>query len=365
MPTYYRYAEDPTGANANNLVRNELHSLSSKKIRAAVPKYGPFFVNDAFAVYDNLTQRRLVNGIDYSVPVILREATLRYAQEVGDALLILNEDVSSQIILTYQAVGGLLQNNIDNIVAMYEAVAGDARGVDWVTGVLGKPSEYTPSTHAHYLSEVFGFEPLSFELERIAQAIMLGNSPAYDAILSQLKNKTVSEAEVDAGEPVDKYVTMERLIYALDKLNFNSMAMTPNQATLYNGKSLWFDMVATNVAEVISYYWTIEHGTTTDADFAASSGVLTLKRGKGSFMIQALRDSVHENDETFTIFIRRGSVTGTVIMKSYTMTLAKHNTYIEDGILEAIRIESLDSPRIRITAKTHAVHQGVWNGPFN
>lgn len=364
MSTYHRYPEDPTGVNPDNLVSNELHNLNDRPVRVVVPKYAPFF-SSSLVVFDNLMQRRLDLNVDYRVPVLLQEATLRYGREVGDAILIENSAVSAQVRISYQCVGGLIQNNITNIVDMYEAFINDTRRVNWVSGILGKPSEFPPGPHGHFLSDVFGFEPLAFQMERIAQAIELGNSPAFDAILQAMHDSIVSEAEIDMGAPVDKYITLDRLMYAMDKFNFNTTTLTPNGATMVNGASLWIEVAATNVPDRVMYYWTIEHeGTTTD-DFVLNSGQVALLNGKGRFLVQAVRGARSEEDEMFRLVLRKHSVTGAPLLTSHEMTLQKHNSYYEDHILEAVRIEDLNSPRLTITAKTHAAHAGEWNAPFN
>ena len=124
MSAYYRYPEDPTGVNPDNLVSGEIHQLSNRPIRVAVPKYAPFFT-DSLIVYDGLTQQPLVRGQDYKIPTISREATLRFGKEIADAILIENSNVSDEIRITYQVLGGVHQNNIDNIVNIYEQFVND------------------------------------------------------------------------------------------------------------------------------------------------------------------------------------------------------------------------------------------------
>lgn len=76
------------------------------------------------------------------------------------------------------------------------------------------------------------------------------------------------------------------------------------------------------------YYWTINHITTTDADFTATSGQITQRYNArdlgyigtfldtGYFYVSSVTDTLTEGTETFTISIRQGSVTGTVIITS-------------------------------------------------
>ena len=93
MPTYYRYPEDLTGVNPDNLVVGEVVVLNDRPIRVAVPKYAPFFTK-SLVVVDELTQRVLIKGADYTVPIINQEASLRTGEEIADAVLIENKDVS-------------------------------------------------------------------------------------------------------------------------------------------------------------------------------------------------------------------------------------------------------------------------------
>lgn len=364
MSMTYRYPEDPTGANPDNLVSGERRSLEDRPIRVAIPKYSPFFTA-SLVVYDSETQKPLVKGVDYQVPVILQEATLRYGMEVGDALLILNPAVSSTIILTYQAVGGPVQNNIDNLVKLYDGLMNDTRGIDWQTGVFGKPASYPPSPHPTQLSDIYGFEPLTFALERIQQAILLGNTPAYEMLFEALKANVASKQEIEAGDPLPKFLTLEGLIAALDQYNFNSMVVKPMTGSLSNGASLWFDVTASNVPDNVSLFWTIEKESAQAYDFVANSGVFSLTNGVGRFMIQAVFDQEREGDEIFRVAVRKTRVDGHILAKTRPITLIAHSAYRDGTILESLRIPNLNSPRLKINATTYAVHQRNWLAEYN
>lgn len=364
VSAYYRYPEDPTGSNPDNLVSGEIYQLSERPIRVAAPRYAPFFT-ESLIVYDDLSQQPLIRGQDYRIPMICREATLRFGKEIADAILIENPNVSNKIRITYQVLGGIHQNNIDNVVNIYEQFINDQRSVDWVTGIYGKPSEYPPSPHAHWLSDLFGFEPVTFQLERIAQAIQLGNTPAFEIMFEAMRNNIVSEEEIDRGLAVDKYLTLKQLIYAMDKFNFNSMSVKPNIRNVWNGGDLWFDLEANKIDDDVTYYWTIEHIGTSPEDFHSTSGLVHMVEGVGQFMVQTVRDRHAENNEEFRVLIRKQGVDGHILAKSRIITLARHDPFYQDRILEALRICCINSPRIKRTAKTHAVNRGQWRAPFN
>jgi hypothetical protein len=363
MSVYVRYQLDPTGQNPDNYVSGELHTLSNRPVRVIVPRHGPFFSDDSsnLVVYDHITNRVLVKNVDYRVPVISREATLKFGKEIADALLIENQAVSAQVRVSYQSLGGHYQNNIDNIVSIYEAVINDSRNVDWETGVYGKPAAYPPGPHPHWLSEIFGFEPLTFQLERIAQAILLGNAPGYEVIFQSLLKATATKAEIEEGRPLPKWLTLEGLIHTLDKYNFNTIQVTIDPTRLSNGVSAWFDVSSTRIPENEQWFWTIAHETTDVTDFVMNSGLLTMRDGKGRFMIQSARDKHSELDEYFRIEIRRNGVNGMVLYTSPRLTLNRHSSFDRDSLLPAFVNPLMASPRIKVSARTYAANMTVWN----
>ena len=354
MPVYHRYPEDLTGVNPDNSVVGEVIALNDRPIRVGVPKYAPFFAK-SLVVIDQLTQRLLIEGVDYRIPIISQEATLRVGETIADAFLIENNTVSANIIVNYQVLGGNYQNNIANIAQIYESYINDNRSVDWISGVYGKPDEYPPSLHPHWLSEIFGFEPITVELERIAQAIMLGNTPAFEMFLNSIETRFASIEDMEIGKPLKRAVTLQGLLHVLDKYNFNSIVMTPESFSLKNGKTLWVNVTSTNVPDECRYYWTIEHETTTPGDFVAQSGVCNLVNGKGKFMIQSFKDKLLEPEEFFRIYLRRSGPDGQIVVKSRKLSLVKHLAYQHTRILDVLRVCSVNDPRIRRIAKSVSI----------
>lgn len=364
MPIYHRYAVDPTGQNPDNLVSGEPYTLSDRELRFLVPKYGSFYTNSV-ALFDASNSRLLERGVDYEIPMICQEATLRYGQEIADAILITNAGVSQNVLLSRQVVGGQWQDNTSNIVAIYEAYVNDNRNVDWVTGVFGKPAQYPPAPHPVWMSDIYGFEPLTFVLERIANAISIGNTPNYQLLMDTIKNYVVSESEIDAMQNSDRFITFNRLRYALDKLHFNTFSMSPNGVSLKDGALQWFDVKGTNQKATEVYYWEIEHISTTSADFVLNSGMVTLYNGEGRFMLQLTRDSHREPDETFRIHLRRGGLQNAPVFTSHVMTIAAHLQRHTDRIIDAIRHLPPVTPLLSQTAKIRSVHRAYWGQKFS
>ncbi len=177
----YRYALDPTGTNPDNLVVNEVHTINSNAVRACAPTNGAYYT-ESIIVYDEATDMALVKNTDYQCVELLQDATLRFGKEICVLVLITNPNVSTQIRLAYQVVGGEFQYDGSTIINLYETAIKDDRSVDWVS-ILNKPIEYPPSLHRHLLEDVYGFEPVVAALERIRNAIALSDIPAFEAAM--------------------------------------------------------------------------------------------------------------------------------------------------------------------------------------
>jgi hypothetical protein len=118
---------------------------------------------------------------------------------------------------------------------------------------------------------------------------------------------------------------------------------------LYNAysESYSFDSVPTNIDEGTTetfnvstvnvpsgtspIYWTINHITTSNADFVDVNGSFTITNNAGSFSISAIDDSITEGAQTFTVSLRTGSITGTIVATSSTITL--NDTSVAPGIV--------------------------------
>ena len=101
--------------------------------------------------------------------------------------------------------------------------------------------------------------------------------------------------------------------------------ITPAANSVDEGSSLSF--AVTNLGPNGTYYWTINHVTTANADFDAVNGSFSLTgggaqdNGTGSFSLSTVADRTTEGAETFTVSVRSGSISGTVIVTSGSITV--------------------------------------------
>ena len=74
------------------------------------------------------------------------------------------------------------------------------------------------------------------------------------------------------------------------------------------------DIRTTGVLNGTVLYWTVQHITTSAADFSATSGSFTVTEGVGSLQFYVTADSLTEGTETFNTQIRTGSTAGPVVL---------------------------------------------------
>lgn len=85
------------------------------------------------------------------------------------------------------------------------------------------------------------------------------------------------------------------------------------------GSSGTFYVITTNVPDNTALNWSINHTTTTSADFSTTSGSFTVNDGIGSFNITTNTDSLTEGSETFTVSIKKTD--NTVVATSNSVTI--------------------------------------------
>jgi hypothetical protein len=113
-------------------------------------------------------------------------------------------------------------------------------------------------------------------------------------------------------------------------ITINDTSTTPAPVATYSvgntstneGASATANVSTTNVANGTTLYWTVN---ATTADVSTTSGSFTINSNAGSFTIPAIADSLTEGSEAYTISIRTGSTSGTVVASS-TLTINDTST---------------------------------------
>lgn len=368
--TVFAYPLDPTGRNPANRVEGELHTLAPKKVRAVIPRYGPYYTA-SLRVYDNDTGVPLQRNTQYRCVELLQDASMQYGQEICALILIVDSTVSADIRIEYQVLGGYFTNDVTVLSTLYEAVVNDTRPVDW-ENVEDKPLMYPPTMHRHVLSDVYGWEPIVSVLERIRSAIVLSNVPAFEALLDYVDEQiqayytkiddavavsaghaglvnnphgvtkaqvglgdvsnlaVVSLDEVKAGIPVNKYLTHEMFIAAIaamggiggggsgggGSVDTPTYSLTHSTASVLEGYRVTFTVTTTLVADNTVVYWTVVYMGSNSLDFKAIGGMVGIKANTATFDVEVVTDSIVEYNEAFAVQLHLDSLLGRVVATS-------------------------------------------------
>ena len=94
-------------------------------------------------------------------------------------------------------------------------------------------------------------------------------------------------------------------------------SIASNRASVVEGSSIIFTVTTTDVQNgTILYY-----STSSDADFDNPTGQVTINNNTGQFTLNAKKDLVFEGTELFTVTLKTGSQTGTVVCTTGSITL--------------------------------------------
>jgi hypothetical protein len=115
-------------------------------------------------------------------------------------------------------------------------------------------------------------------------------------------------------------------------VTINDISLTPaftvTPASINEGASGTFTV--NNLGPAGTYFFTVLNGTTVNADFSAVSGSFTTStlNGSGSFNITTVNDFVTEGAQTFQVQVREGSISGTVLVTSASVTVNDTSTTV-------------------------------------
>jgi hypothetical protein len=102
-----------------------------------------------------------------------------------------------------------------------------------------------------------------------------------------------------------------------------SYAISPATSSVNEGSSLTFNVTTTSVTNGTVLNWAINTNT---GDFGTSSGTVTINSNTGTFTVTPTADSTTEGAETFSVSIYTGSISGTPVATSSTVTINDTST---------------------------------------
>lgn len=205
-PLIVRYNLDPTGISPDNLVVGEEHTLTKRLNRTLTPTYGAYY-EDSVILVDMDTNKELIKGVQWYPGELYEVPTAKYGKGIYALIVITDTNVSNNVKVQYQALGGEYCNSVEAISTLINALDLDDRPVYW-PNVVARPAEYPPSKHLHDIGDVYGFEYLTHAIDRVRAAIEFGDEISHSRIYLyidqrlaefEIRIKKIIQTAIDTG----------------------------------------------------------------------------------------------------------------------------------------------------------------------
>ncbi len=197
-----RYSLDYSGTSASNLIENESVTLQTGPFRAFSPLYSPYFKKN-ISIVDSASGL-ILSEEQYVCQSLVASASAiaGIGNDVYSIVVILDEAVSSSLVVTYQTVGGpyttgyeSLLNMINNLIGGTQV--GNTDPLAWES-VNKLPAGFPENLHLHTLGNTTGWEFLVAALEKLRNAILLGDQLNKNFVLSYIDDAIIQSAAVRA-----------------------------------------------------------------------------------------------------------------------------------------------------------------------
>lgn len=210
-----RYPFDKSARSPNNFVQDEPHALiTGRERRIVIPTYIPFYV-ESVIITDTLTNRVMTKD-DYLVADFSETIQRDTGKEVATTIVITNKSVSDNITVSYQTVGGMYALSFGDVLKQQlDNLAKDKRPVIW-DNIIAKPEFWPPAPHMHDIGDIYGFEYLVYAIDRLRQALLLGDTDKFGDIYNYI-DKRLKDAD-RLKDLLDYMVSEDKMVYAVHEL---------------------------------------------------------------------------------------------------------------------------------------------------
>jgi hypothetical protein len=312
---------DITGTNLNNRIVDEPHTLSNRPTRSIATNYGPFFA-ESIIVKDGATV--LARGIDFQIVELHQEATLKYGKEISSVILIINQNVSSNVTVTYQALGGHYTYSDVAIANMYQSVINDTSPVPW-DSIFNKPTEFNPTIHRHLLDDVYGFEPVVDYLERIKRAITLGQTSIVLELVNSLLSKFKCK-QLPKVLPSNKLLQYDALLFFLSRRKIlNDIWVDLVNCTWLKGGSYIVEVDTSGYPINTTLYWEFYKPDLSITLFSTKNGTIKTNGGIQTFTVYVPSEDNIIEDPIY-IGIKENPLDEDYKAVTYVINIEEHNS---------------------------------------
>lgn len=240
MPTIVpnRYPLDYSGTLASNLIENEVVQLQPGPFRVFSPLYSPYFQKN-IVIVDSATGLTL-QPTQYSCRSLVGSvsAISGMGNDVYSIVVILDEAVSNSLTVDYQSVGGHYTTGYESLLGMIDNLLNTNQGsgdpMAW-SALSNLPEGFTENLHLHTVGATTGWEYLAAALEKLKNAILMGDQLSKQFVLSYIDQAVQASiamrtAATLAGTPFGDHILDQNNPHNITKQQL-SLDLVENYAT--------------------------------------------------------------------------------------------------------------------------------------
>lgn len=197
------YILDLTASDRANFVDSKSHTMirSANGTQLLLIECGCFY-ETGLKIVDTATNKTLTVS-QYRLGGFMKAVSDMSADRAWRYLVITDAAISSTVLVSCQAVGGVYSMTSKTLEAALGELDDQTDPINWLTDVTDKPLLYTPSEHDEYSFQLYGLEYITDELEKIRQSVKRGDRAMWDDAYNRIntvKNllSTIDKASEDA-----------------------------------------------------------------------------------------------------------------------------------------------------------------------
>ena len=186
------YVYDPLATLAVNYVK-EPHTRPDGIDRwLIVPPGGAFYTKDLI-VTDSFSGRELQPVTQYTVLELVTKAVDATGKEVA-CIILIKDAQFTKVDVKQRYVGGEYQNYVVTAQQIIDQTKLDALNTTAWSQVVGKPLQFPPQLHDHWVDDAYGMEALQYTLQTIRSSVEAGDAAGFGMIYQYI-DRIAKEAE--------------------------------------------------------------------------------------------------------------------------------------------------------------------------
>lgn len=240
-PALTVYPLDPTGTSPDNKVTGEPHTLPDRILRAVAPNVGGYFAQ-SMQIVDTVTGLPLTSSQWYYTER-LDMPTVQTNQDICLVAVITDPSVSDNILLTYQAIGGMYTGTGQSVVDQFNELPDVERPTGW-PNILRNKTEWPQEDLLHDVPLQQGFETTVHALQRLNISLTNGDEDGHEAVRdyaeaevvrlgsnTQLTIQNLMATHIADPDPHDQYILLSAIGNSISAVR-TPHNVTPSDGTL-------------------------------------------------------------------------------------------------------------------------------------